>query len=422
MNVPAREWIKSKSPSDNSNVEVTTESISTINKQFDNIFENLAGIASELKITAERYQIQINQNEIDNLLTENCKLEDDIKDTENDEEMSSIHIKIGQFNCYAQYLTADKSHLPWMTLKCPRQYLQWQYRSKRLLFELLQYKLDIICLQEVDKYWFDHFFFPNLTQNTDKIPIKYNGIYLRKSVNHERNNIPLDGCAIFWNTQKFRYKDQTQCTLGSTDCVNIGLGVRLAVLDQNNAEIDIWTTHLKAGRKNKMEKYRVEQTKILIENILKYSCLDYKGNRKIFFCGDLNSTPDDTHKVIPKVYPLLTNNTHRIGTDDNNKFGLKLSSLYAKSMINKEPSYTGWVGFMDRNVKGTLDYIFYGQIVNMSQDETKNDDQQDQDCILMEVLNIFDEDLVRNNDCYLPNEWYPSDHLLIAASVCLEFT
>eukprot|EP01084_Bolivina_argentea_P028842 53579_1 len=327
----------------------------------------------------------------------------------------TIMINIGQFNCYAQEYTRILPNKPWMTLKCPRKYLQWEYRSKQLLFEILQYKLDIICIQEVEEFYFDNFYLPNLSQNTDKIPIQYNGIYLQKSKNHETNRRPLDGSAIFWNINKFKYKDHTQCILGGKACVNNGLCVRLSVIMDNNNdmnEIDVWTTHLKAGRKNKMETLRMTQTKILIENILQYSCVNNHRNykRNIILCADLNSTYDNTHGVIPQVYPLLNNNIHYL---NDSKVGMKLSSVWSMGMNGKEPGYTGWVGFIGRNVKGTLDYIFIGQIVT---DKEKN---KNGDCKVMELLNIFDESVVSKDQCFLPNKWYPSDHLLIAASILL---
>ena len=95
MNVPLREWIKSQSALENSNGESTTESVSILNKRIDDIFENLVCVASELKITAEKYQIQINQNEIDNLLIENRKLEDDMKETEDERIKAKIKEIVG---------------------------------------------------------------------------------------------------------------------------------------------------------------------------------------------------------------------------------------------------------------------------------------------------------------------------------------
>ena len=56
-----------------------------------------------------------------------------------------------QFNILANGLSAlrpDKGGF----IKCPEEYLEWDYRREKLVAEVLKSKADIICIEEVDHY------------------------------------------------------------------------------------------------------------------------------------------------------------------------------------------------------------------------------------------------------------------------------
>eukprot|EP01084_Bolivina_argentea_P149217 260701_1 len=107
-------------------------------------------------------------------------------------------ITIAQFNCLAQSLCYGVTDR--VILRCPKKYLTWEYRCKRILYEILQYKPDVICLQEIDKIHFDSFYYRNL------LSMQYDGIFLMKNnpnINNNNGHICLnDGIAIFWNKNK----------------------------------------------------------------------------------------------------------------------------------------------------------------------------------------------------------------------------
>jgi len=84
---------------------------------------------------------------------------------------------------------------------CPTWSLDWMYRRKQILTELKHYSADIISLQEVETDQFYNFFLPELQQDG------YAGIFAAKSrakTMNESDRKFVDGCAIFYRTNKFK--------------------------------------------------------------------------------------------------------------------------------------------------------------------------------------------------------------------------
>ncbi|CAK7349762.1 unnamed protein product [Dovyalis caffra] len=71
----------------------------------------------------------------------------------------------------------------------PFNHLKWAYRKRVICQELIGWNPDIICLQEVDKYY-------DLLQTVEKSG--YAGSYKR------RTGHSVDGCAMFWKADTFR--------------------------------------------------------------------------------------------------------------------------------------------------------------------------------------------------------------------------
>ncbi|KAF3958368.1 hypothetical protein CMV_016724 [Castanea mollissima] len=71
----------------------------------------------------------------------------------------------------------------------PSLYMTWERRKKVIYKELMRWNPDIICLQEVDKYY-----------DLSEILVKagYVGSYKR------RTGGAIDGCAMFWKANEFR--------------------------------------------------------------------------------------------------------------------------------------------------------------------------------------------------------------------------
>ncbi|KAI6675540.1 hypothetical protein NL676_003446 [Syzygium grande] len=70
----------------------------------------------------------------------------------------------------------------------PSQYMRWEWRKRVICEELIGWNPDIICLQEVDKYF-------ELSKILEKAG--YVGSYKR------RTGDAVDGCAIFWKANEF---------------------------------------------------------------------------------------------------------------------------------------------------------------------------------------------------------------------------
>ncbi|CAN1157397.1 Carbon catabolite repressor protein 4 homolog 3 [Linum perenne] len=76
---------------------------------------------------------------------------------------------------------------PDLYLEVPSPYLNWDYRRKLICEELIGYDSDIICLQEVDRYF-------DLLKVMQKAG--YEGSYKRCT------DDKVDGCAVFWKADK----------------------------------------------------------------------------------------------------------------------------------------------------------------------------------------------------------------------------
>ncbi|CAB3409476.1 unnamed protein product [Caenorhabditis bovis] len=88
---------------------------------------------------------------------------------------------------------------------CPSWALNWEYRKTLILKEIRTYEADIITLQEVETEQFRTLFQPELKS------LGYVGIFTPKSrakTMSEEERKYVDGCAIFWKTEKFELERQ----------------------------------------------------------------------------------------------------------------------------------------------------------------------------------------------------------------------
>jgi mRNA deadenylase 3'-5' endonuclease subunit Ccr4 len=86
-------------------------------------------------------------------------------------------------------------------LSCPEDLLKRSHRFPMILSELLEYKADILCLQEVDEMIFDTLLRPTLGV------MGYRGYFGKKI------SLQKEGCAIFWSTLKFQHVEGEMQTL-----------------------------------------------------------------------------------------------------------------------------------------------------------------------------------------------------------------
>ncbi|XP_010465952.1 PREDICTED: carbon catabolite repressor protein 4 homolog 3-like isoform X2 [Camelina sativa] len=93
-------------------------------------------------------------------------------------------------------------------------YLKWGYRKRLICEELIRLNPDIICLQEVDKYF-------DLFSMMEKAG--YAGSYKRRTGDN------IDGCAMFWKADRFRVLERENIEFSQFGmCDNVA---QLAVLE-----------------------------------------------------------------------------------------------------------------------------------------------------------------------------------------------
>ncbi|KAG0210004.1 Protein angel 1 [Mortierella sp. NVP41] len=93
------------------------------------------------------------------------------------------------YNLLSDNLALMNMHL---YAKCKKNDIQWKNRSEKLLAELQSEKMDIYCLQEIDKYHYVHLFQPTFHK------WGYSGVYKK------RNGNKTDGCAIFFKNKRVK--------------------------------------------------------------------------------------------------------------------------------------------------------------------------------------------------------------------------
>ncbi|KAH8864465.1 CCR4-NOT transcription complex subunit 6-like-A [Schistosoma japonicum] len=89
---------------------------------------------------------------------------------------------------------------PVMYPYCPSWALSWDYRRRAILDEIRIYHANIICLQELRTDQFEEVFKPELQK------LNYDAVFLPKSRRRTmelKESKKVDGCAIFWQTNKF---------------------------------------------------------------------------------------------------------------------------------------------------------------------------------------------------------------------------
>lgn len=117
-------------------------------------------------------------------------------------EFSQLDRPKNRFTILSYNTLCDFYATPSMYGYTPSWALDWEYRSKIVLKELLTFSADIICLQEVDRKSFDNIWVPKLNTNG------YKSIFGQKTRAKTMNDIEakrVDGCATFYKGNKFKF-------------------------------------------------------------------------------------------------------------------------------------------------------------------------------------------------------------------------
>ncbi|KAK8315322.1 hypothetical protein V6Z11_D01G231400 [Gossypium hirsutum] len=342
----------------------------------------------------------------------------------------------GTFTVLSYNILSDSYASSELYSYCPSWALSWPYRRQNLLREIVGYRADIVCLQEVQCDHFDEFFAPELDKHG------YQALYKRKTNEVYSGNIhTIDGCATFFRRDRFSHvkKYEVEFNKAAQSLTEVAVQttqkkVALNRLVKDNVALIVVLeakfTNQGADNPGKRQLLCVANTHVNVQQELKdvkiwqvHTLL--KGLEKIaasadipmLVCGDFNSVPGSApHSLLAmgKVDPLhpdllvdplailrphskLTHQLPLVSAYSAFLRGIGLGSEQQRRRMDpatNEPLFTNCT----RDFIGTLDYIFYTA-----------------DSLTVEsLLELLDEDSLRK-DTALPSPEWSSDHIALLA-------
>ena len=323
---------------------------------------------------------------------------------------SDNKFRVVSYNLLADlYADSDYSRTV-LFAQCPPYALDINYRKQLIIKELLGYKADIICLQEVDNKIFDYDLLPVLSEHD-----KFDGVFKRKG------GQVSEGLACFWRTSKFKeigwkqfilsdtlqsdkkfehmlrtVKSQeklSESMLNRTTAINL---VALESLVKPNTGLIVATTHLYF--RPDADHLRLMQIALCthhIEEMLENVKQSYPGtNFSVILAGDFNSTPPFGVLEFMREGKIEENHPDWKSCDEELVAGLSIYHPFSMESACGEPEFTNYtLGFKD-----CLDYIFY------EKDKLQVD----------KVVPFPSEEELKMYDA-IPSKLFPSDHI---ASIC----
>ena len=271
--------------------------------------------------------------------------------------------------CHYHY----RSETPVHTFRTSKRHLDWEQRRPKILEIITQEKPDIICLQEVDCY-----------QDIAMVleAAGYQGAFCKKAWKKI-----LDGSAVFWS-QALRCKDVHRIQLQPNNAMT---ALILRLESSEGVPLIVCSTHLKAGFSAEMEEQRLRQAVTLEHHLTKLA----SDAAATIIAADLNAHYAD--------YALCTT---RGCCDLAARVEPKAISFLCQAGFQPAypefPSFTAWSGWLDRDVKASLDHILYRGPIKPKA-----------------VLEIPPEELICQWPELLPNSSWPSDHLHLMADFVL---
>jgi CCR4-NOT transcription complex subunit 6 len=320
---------------------------------------------------------------------------------------------------------------------CPSWALSWPYRRQNLLREIVGYRADVVCLQEVQSNHFEEFFSPELDKHG------YQALYKRKTAEvFTGNSHTVDGCATFFRRDRFSHVKKYEVEFNKaaqslTDAVvpntqkkvalnrlvkdNVALIVVLEAKFSNQGVdnagkrqlVCVANTHVNVHPE--LQDVKIWQVHTLLKGLEKIAA---SADIPMLVCGDFNSVPGSApHALLAmgKVdlgHPDLQNDplnilrptsklTHQLplvsAYSSFARMGVGLGLEQQRRRMDpstNEPIFT----HCTRDFIGTFDYIFYSA-----------------DCLSVEaLLELLDEESLRK-DTALPSPEWSSDHIALLA-------
>ncbi|KAM1574147.1 hypothetical protein TB2_043924 [Malus domestica] len=325
---------------------------------------------------------------------------------------NDVTFRVLSYNILADYLATSGSNRHYY---CPDWALSWAYRQQNLLYEIIDYDADILCLQEVQKDHFENFLKPELAK------YGYSVVYKKKKTEifTFKSQLTVDGCATFYRDQRFKeiatyeleFNNSAKPFVDSLDGEQKKEALRLL---KDNVALVVILEMVENEGSSDGNRPRICVVVTLIHALEKIAELKIP----LLICADLNSLPrSDPYTFISKarVEILPIKETDKSGILQTLKLShpLNLVSAYATFFQSdgvedhqrekmdpetKEPLFTSHTP----SFFGTLDYIFY-TAASLRLDS---------------VLELLDKDL--DKEGYLPSAKWSSDHIALMASFSLE--
>ncbi|KAE8056418.1 hypothetical protein FH972_013193 [Carpinus fangiana] len=187
------------------------------------------------------------------------------------------------YNILADYLAND--HRNKLYFQIPPYVLDWEWRKRRILFELGLWSADVMCFQEVDRF----------QELEDELKLRgYSGIWKM------RTGMPIDGCAIFWRTSRFKLLHE-ECIefnkLGLRDNVAQICVLELNSCTEETAALPISSSgsckfvicNIHVLYNPKRGEIKLGQIRVLLNRA--HSVSKLWDDAPVIVCGDFNCTP-----------------------------------------------------------------------------------------------------------------------------------
>jgi len=304
---------------------------------------------------------------------------------------------------------------------CASWALPWNYRRRNILRELLSYRADVICLQEVQADHFESFLEPELAK------CNYSGVYKCKTREFMGQYGKMDGCAIFYRRDKFQMMQngvndvefnaiararhssdkRTLNRLLKDNVAQILVLEMIAPHPASRRPLVVANTHINASPE--FADVKLWQTQMLLQEVERVMT-QVGGNTQqvpLVIAGDFNSLPgsdphtllaagclqpqEDPHGLLQQL-PLrhafpLRSAMATVGAHVN-------ASAESHELQKMEPPYTNFTA----HFVGTLDYLWY------TMDRLS----------VGGLLEVVDDRLVQEHTA-LPSPLFSSDHLPLLA-------
>ncbi|KAK9744938.1 Endonuclease-reverse transcriptase [Popillia japonica] len=377
----------------------------TIGPVVEAVTENTVEILPDLPSSSRSCILNITENTVEILPDlPSSSIQTEYRNSYTQHKLGGKNLRVVSYNILADRYTDDKFAY------CDPRYLSIDYRKQVILNEIINYKADIICMQEVGMEEYKDFF-KDQFKNNDYISAffkKGNMIPEGLAVVFDRNRFKKIDCShiVFskevrhnlyrdiWSLMK-KYKDVKELFLKQ----HTSLLVTILKLVETGDILVIANTHLyyhyEAGH---IRLLQIAMALKYIKQRINHIQSKEIGNVSVIFCGDFNSRPETA------VYQLLScgeinqheENLDCIGGPKSNVFRHNFKFVSACGT----PEFTNYT----EDFKGCLDYIFCQNNVEITQ--------------VVPFPPVPPEEELAT-DTALPNKYFPSDHIALVADLKL---